>query len=112
MIFKRQRLEMILPFEATWAQALGVLALPYNIPVAAGLLHASSDEILFVCGDESTDFSWYTKRALISTLYAASELHMLSDQSPLKADTWSFLERRLDDYASCIQTFSQVTKFF
>jgi ubiquinone biosynthesis protein COQ9 len=103
---------MVLPFESSWSQALGVLAVPYNLPTAASLLHATADEILYVCGDESTDFSWYTKRALLSALYASSELHMLSDQSPGKADTWVFLENRLDDYAKAIQTCSQVTKFF
>ncbi len=103
---------MIVPFESSWSQALNVLAVPYNLPIAAKLLHETSDEILFVCGDESTDFSWYTKRGLMSALYASSELYFLSDQSPGKADTWMFLERRLDDFAKTIQTCSQVTKFF
>ena len=108
----KARLEMLLPFESSWSQALALLAVPYNVPLGAALLHATSDEILFVCGDQSTDLSWYSKRALLSLSYSASELYMLTDQSAGKHDTWQFLERRIDNYASALRATSQVTKFF
>ncbi len=108
----RVRLENVVPFAGTWSQALGVLAVPYNVPTAAQLLHATSDEILHVCGDQSVDFSWYTKRALLSVAYSSAELFMLSDLSPGKQDTWEFLDRRINNYADALQTTSQVTKFF
>ena len=41
--------------------------------------------------------SWYTKRALVSKLYAVTELHLIQDTSPDKEATWEFLDRRIDD---------------
>jgi ubiquinone biosynthesis protein COQ9 len=108
----KARLQMVVPFEGSWAQALAVLAAPYNVPQGASLLHATSDEILHVSGDKSTDMSWYTKRALLSLAYSASELYMLTDQSAGKQDTWRFLEQRIGNYASTVQATSQLTKFF
>lgn len=106
----RQRLECVLPHHSTWSQALQTLALPYNVLIGAQLLHQTSDEILHLCGDQSTDLSWYTKRASLGAVYAASELHLLTDMSPTKEETWNFLERRLDDYAGLMQTCSQFSK--
>ena len=108
----RARLGLVLPLESTWAQGLGVLALPYNVPTALHLLHETADEILHVCGDTATDFSWYTKRGLLSTLYATTELYMLTDMSAGKEDTWRFLDNRLDNYVDSLQKVSQVTKLF
>jgi ubiquinone biosynthesis protein COQ9 len=39
----------------------------------------------------------YTRRALLSGAYAATELYMLSDCSPGFADTWAALDRRLGE---------------
>lgn len=44
----RARLEMVLPYESTWGEALAVLAAPYNVGVAARLVAETSDEILHV----------------------------------------------------------------
>ena len=41
--------------------------------------------------------SWYTKRALVSKLYAITELHLIQDTSLDKQATWEFLDRRIDD---------------
>ncbi len=34
----KKRLELVLPFEASWSEALAVLAAPYNVVEAAKLL--------------------------------------------------------------------------
>lgn len=49
--------------------------------------------------------NWYTKRALLSGVYTATELYMLTDTSKDFADTWAFLDNRLNDlvFASKIQ---------
>ncbi len=41
--------------------------------------------------------NWYSKRALAASVYAATELYMLTDRSFAHADTWAFLDRRLED---------------
>jgi hypothetical protein len=41
--------------------------------------------------------NWYSKRALAASVYAATEVYMLTDRSFAFADTWAFLDRRLED---------------
>jgi ubiquinone biosynthesis protein COQ9 len=106
----KKRVECVIPFESTWSDALAILAVPYNVPEGAKFLHQTSDEILHVCGDESTDFSWYTKRGLLSGVVASTELHLITDMTAGKESTWKFLENRLDNYAMALQTCSQITK--
>lgn len=42
-------------------------------------------------------FSWYTKRALVSKIYATSEVYMMQDKSADKQATWDFIERRIKE---------------
>jgi len=73
------------------------MAQPSNIPTSIGELASLSDEIWFLAGDKSVDSSWYTKRASLSTVYAATELFMTTDKSVDFSDTREFLDRRLRD---------------
>ena len=41
--------------------------------------------------------SWYTKRAIVSKIYVATELFMLQDKSNEHEATWEFLDRRIDN---------------
>ena len=56
-----------------------------------------ADTIWRAAGDTSTDFNWYTKRALVVGVYIATELFMLTDRSEGWGETWASLERRVDD---------------
>ena len=56
-----------------------------------------SDEIWYLAGDVSVDTSWYTKRASLSAIYAATELIMTTDRSEGFVETREFMERRLRD---------------
>ncbi|KAG6597795.1 RpsU-divergently transcribed protein [Phytophthora cinnamomi] len=93
----RTRLEMLEPVLATWPQGMAAGALPQNAPGTAKRLAKISDEIWYFAGDKSTDMSWYTKRAILTGIYASTELFMLSDKSPNFQDTWAFLDRRVDE---------------
>lgn len=108
----RKRLEMTLPVQESWAEALGTLAVPHNLCVAGELMAETVDEILHQCGDESVDVYWYIKRGLISGVYGTSELFMLTDSHVDKLDTWKFVDQRVDDYATAIQQSSWITKLF
>jgi rpsU-divergently transcribed protein len=61
-------------------------------------------------GDSSADLFWYAKRGAISGVYGSTVLHMLTDTDPAKTDTWTFMNNRLDNYASVIQSASEFTK--
>ncbi|KAG3115235.1 hypothetical protein PI124_g6791 [Phytophthora idaei] len=93
----RTRLEMLEPVLATWPQGMAIGALPQNAPSTAKRLAKLSDEIWYFAGDKSTDLSWYTKRAILTGIYASTELFMLNDKSPNFQDTWAFLDRRVDE---------------
>ncbi|KAL9094380.1 MAG: hypothetical protein Q9165_003230 [Trypethelium subeluteriae] len=56
-----------------------------------------ADEIWYLSGDTSVDGSWYTKRASLASVYAASEVFMTQDQSTDYKDTERFVEDRLGD---------------
>ncbi|THD23048.1 Ubiquinone biosynthesis protein COQ9 mitochondrial [Fasciola hepatica] len=54
------RLEQIIPVLNEWPQALGLLALPSNLPSSVGLLAQLVDEIWAQAGDRSTDLKAVT----------------------------------------------------
>lgn len=73
------------------------MSLAGNIPPSLRELFLLSDEIWFLAGDEAVDASWYTKRATLASVYAATETYSTTDQSTEFRDTEAFLDRRLDE---------------
>ena len=74
-----------------------LFALPQHAAEGARLVWETADKIWTALGDTSRDYNWYTKRATLSGVYSATLLYWLGDQSPEHADTWAFLDRRIDD---------------
>lgn len=93
----RTRLEQNAAHREAIRRALSILALPQNAPLAARLTYNTVGAIWYALGDKSADFSFYTKRASLGAVYAATVLYWLNDSSEGFADTWRFLERRLAD---------------
>jgi ubiquinone biosynthesis protein COQ9 len=93
------RLEIVEPWREAMRRALTILSLPQNVPLAMRLLYETVDGIWYAAGDNATDFSFYTKRATLAAIYAASLLYWLEDRSPGFADTRAFLDRRLAEVA-------------
>ncbi|CAN7991573.1 unnamed protein product, partial [Ixodes hexagonus] len=105
-----KRLLLMASHKDTWAQALGILALPQNIPVAVSNLRDLLDIIWHKAGDGSIDMSWYSKRLALAALYQSTELVFVQDKSADFSQTSEFLERRSKDFAafnSCSQKISQ-----
>lgn len=76
---------------------LSYLSFPGNITFGTGLTFNTVSKIWYAVGDESTDFSYYTKRGLLTAIYSATLLYWLSDDSKESEETWFFLERRIED---------------
>ena len=93
----KARLEVLAPYKDVARRAVAFLALPQNAPLAASLMMRSVDMMWRAAGDRSSDFSYYTKRALLGGVYGATLIHWLSDSSEDHADSWAFLEHRIDD---------------
>lgn len=89
------RLAWARPHKEAVRHALGLLALPRNTGLAARCAARSADAVWFAAGDTSADFSWYTKRATLAAVYAATLLYWLRDASEDDAATLAFLDRRL-----------------
>jgi hypothetical protein len=53
---------------------VGVLAWPGNAALAARCIGRTIDALWHAAGDRAADFSWYTKRATLAGVYAATPL--------------------------------------
>jgi len=93
----KTRLDVLAPHKDAARRAAAFLALPQNAPLAATLMMRSVDLMWRAAGDRSSDFSYYTKRALLGGVYGATLVHWLSDSSEGHADTWVFLDNRIGD---------------
>jgi ubiquinone biosynthesis protein COQ9 len=65
-----------------------------DLPVA---VWHTCDRIWRLAGDTATDFNYYTKRGLLASVYSATLLYWLRDESDAHTATWAFLDRRLQD---------------
>lgn len=93
----RLRLEPWTEHREAIRRAAALLSLPLNLGLAAKLTWNTADVVWRAVGDQSHDFSWYTKRATLSAVYSATLLYWLDDSSEATADSWAFLRRRLND---------------
>lgn len=91
------RLTHLAPHREAMRRSLSFLALPQNAALGARLLYRTADTIWYATGDRSTDHNFYTKRALLAGVYAATVLYWVEDRSEGAVDSWGFLDRRLAD---------------
>ena len=76
-------------------RATTLFALPQHASDGARAIWGTADAIWDVLGDTSGDVNWYSKRAILSGVYASTVLFWLGDTSPNAAATWEFLDRRI-----------------
>lgn len=89
------RLAQNRPFKTAIGRALAVMALPGGALIAARATARTVDAIWHAAGDASVDFSWYTKRATLAPIYAATLLYWLTDHGEDDVATLAFLDRKL-----------------
>src|SRR5690349_5919922 len=89
------RLEQNRPHKEAIRRALAQFALPGHAARAASTTARTVDAMWHAAGDRSADFSWYTKRAILTAVYSATLLFWLRDTSDDDADTRAFLARRM-----------------
>lgn len=102
------RLEMVGPYirSGRWQEGMALGAMPPNNALTtAGQLSHLVDMIVSAVGLPSVGF---VERAAIGGVYAATELHMLSDESPGFEDTAIFLEQRVKDLETMAGAVSSV----
>jgi ubiquinone biosynthesis protein COQ9 len=93
----RTRLEVAEPDREAVRRGATMLALPIHAAEGVRAIWGTADAIWSALGDESRDINWYSKRATLSGVYSAVVLYWLADESERRADTWAFLDRRIED---------------
>lgn len=93
----RLRLELLAPHREALRRAVALFSLPMHLPRATRNLYRTVDAMWYAAGDKSTDFNFYTKRALLAGVFSSTLLHWLDDKSSAFESSWSFLDRRIAD---------------
>ena len=91
------RLETMAPAREAVRSGLSILAVPQNLPMAIKAGWRSADLMWRLAGDTATDYNHYTKRLILSGVYASTLLAWLDDQTEGWSETGAFLDRRLAD---------------
>lgn len=91
------RLRQHLPHREAVRRLLGYYALPWNAAAGLSALYATCDAIWRAAGDTSTDYNFYTKRAMLAGVYTTTVRVWLEDGSENLADTEAFLRRRVEN---------------
>ncbi len=91
------RLEPLTPYRESLRRAATLMATPLNARRGAAALWRTVDAIWHALGDSATDFNYYTKRALLAGVYGSTVLVWFDDKSEACADSWAFLDRRIDN---------------
>ncbi|MEO9462472.1 MAG: COQ9 family protein [Marinomonas sp.] len=90
------RLEAIEGLDEALRRARSVMAMPQNARVSLKMGWHSADLMWRLAGDTATDYNHYTKRTILAGIYAATLAVFVDDDTPDKAKTYAFLDRRID----------------
>lgn len=93
----RTRLDLMAPYREAVRRAVSYFALPTNADIAARATWNAVGAMWYAAGDRSADFNYYTKRMMLTPVYTSTLLCWLQDESEDFADTWAFLDRRIEN---------------
>ena len=93
----RSRLEFLGQYHEALRHALMILALPQNLPHSLAIGYRFADKVWRAFGDTSTDFNYYSKRTMLLAVDASTATCFLGDDSEDNAETWAFLDRRIEN---------------
>ncbi|KAA0196438.1 hypothetical protein HAZT_HAZT010172 [Hyalella azteca] len=78
----KQRLLLLMPYRAVYAQGLGTLATsPSLLGESISITASLADIVCHYSGSNQPDTSWYVDRASVAAVYKLTELCYLQDQS-------------------------------
>ena len=91
------RLGLLKPHKEAVRRAAAFLTLPPHAAMGAKLLYRTVDTIWRAIGDTSTDFNFYTKRAILAAVYSATLMRWFTDDSEGETVTQEFLAQRIEN---------------
>ncbi len=104
------RIDAVAGREEALRRAFAIMAMPQNARRSLKLGWSSADQMWRLAGDTATDYNHYTKRAILSGLYAATLAFFIEDESDGKVATKEFLERRIDGVMKFEKVKAKLTK--
>ena len=102
------RFEFLNPYKEAVRRSVAILALPNNSKIAIKSLYNTTDKIWSAVGDQSTDISFYTKRASLAGVYSSTLMSWLGSTDPELQKVDEFIDRRLNN----INVIGKITKPF
>jgi ubiquinone biosynthesis protein COQ9 len=91
------RIDVLRPHKEAARRAAAFLTLPPHAALGAKLLYRTVDKMWRAAGDTSTDFNFYTKRAILAGVYSSTMLRWFTDDSEDEAVTHAFLDNRIEN---------------
>lgn len=101
----KTRISLLIPHREAARKTTFYMSRPAHIAEATRLLYQIVNEIWYYAGDISTDYNFYTKRALLAWVYSATYVYWLRDTSDEYEKTWAFLNRRIEKVLSLPKIF-------
>jgi ubiquinone biosynthesis protein COQ9 len=93
----KTRLALLRPHKEAARRAVAHLTLPPNVALGAKLVFRTVDSMWRAAGDVSTDFNFYTKRAILTGVYTATLMRWFTDDSADESATDAFLAARIEN---------------
>ena len=91
------RLWLLEPHKEAARRAAATLSLPMHAALGAKLMYRTVDAMWRVAGDTSTDFNFYTKRAILAGVYGSVLVRWFSDTGEDGSATEAFLDARIEN---------------
>ena len=93
----KARLQALEPHKAAFKASTKYLMHPRHIFDLKRIGWTTADKLWWCAGDTATDYNHYTKRILLSGVFASTTLYWLRDSSDNHEKTWDFLEHRINN---------------
>ena len=93
------RLQLLNPHKKVALKTSQFLKNPAHATLGPKMIYNTVNEIWYGAGDTSTDYNFYTKRAILAGVYGSTLMHWLRSSHEDLAPTIEFLDKRLKDSA-------------
>jgi ubiquinone biosynthesis protein COQ9 len=111
----RARLEPLAPHREAMRRAALANGLPGNLATSTRALWRTVDltwEAAGLGGSAAAEgFSYYSRRATLAAVVGTTFLYWLEDRSADSADTWAFLDRRIEDVMRVGKARAQIERW-
>jgi ubiquinone biosynthesis protein COQ9 len=91
------RLWLLEPHKEAARRAAAALTLPMHAGIGAKLMYRTVDAMWRAVGDTSTDFNFYTKRAILAGVYGSVLVRWFADTGEDDRATEAFLDARIEN---------------